>query len=289
MIKRPSTPTTPIPDKVLSVAEMQRGILRIKERIAELDGFNMGLIQTRNNPPETLSLQVAIAGTLAKIFGEGTTTYARYEQAASIPARFGFASRDFPAVNDYREKIGKNIQQSKLVLQQAIRALEDEISDANDALLTSKNTLTPAGQKIFLVHGHDEAKNLTVARFLEKLDFEVVILHEQPNKGRTIITKFREEAADVGFAIVLMTPDDHGAKLNATTRPRARQNVVFELGFFLGALGAERVAALIKGDVEKPSDFDGVVYISLDDGNWRIDLAKELKAVGFEIDMNRVI
>ncbi len=131
--------------------------------------------------------------------------------------------------------------------------------------------------------------SLTTSEPNRQLGFEPVILHEQPNKGRTIITKFREEAADVGFAVVLMTPDDHGGKQSADTRPRARQNVVFELGFFIGALGAERVAALVKGDVERPSDFDGVVYISLDQGHWKIDLAKELKAAGFDVDFNKAI
>jgi predicted nucleotide-binding protein len=106
--------------------------------------------------------------------------------------------------------------------------------------------------------------------------------------GRTIITKFREEAADVGFAVVLMTPDDYGGKVRAARNPRARQNVVFELGFFIGTLGPGRVAALVKGGIERPSDLDGVVYISLDDGSWKEELGRELEAAGFEIDWNRM-
>jgi predicted nucleotide-binding protein len=153
--------------------------------------------------------------------------------------------------------------------------------------MNQASTVLP--KRIFIVHGHDEGTRETVARFVETLGFKAVILHEQPNKGRTIITKFREEAADIGFAIVLMTPDDHGGKAGGESRPRARQNVVFELGFFIGALGPEKVAALVKGEVEKPSDFHGVVYIPLDQGEWRISLAKELKAAGFEVDLNRVI
>ena len=144
-------------------------------------------------------------------------------------------------------------------------------------------------RRIFVVHGHDEGARETVARFIGQLGFEPVILHEQANKGRTIITKFREEANDAAFAVVLMTPDDHGGKAGAPTRQRARQNVVFELGFFIGALGPEKVASLVKGDVEKPSDFDGVVYISLDGGSWKIELAKEFKAAGLEIDSNKVM
>ena len=118
---------------------------------------------------------------------------------------------------------------------------------------------------VFIVHGHDEASLHMVARFVEQLGLKAIVLHERPNKGRTIITKFQEEAAGIGFAIVLMTPDDLGkAKDAAGLKSRARQNVVFEFGFFIGALRPERVAALVKGDIERPSDLDGVVYISLD-------------------------
>lgn len=147
-------------------------------------------------------------------------------------------------------------------------------------------------RKVFIVHGHDDAARETVARFIEKLGFEAVILHERPNKGRTIITKFREEAAGVGFAIVLMTPDDVGGAapfVAGTLKPRARQNVVFELGFFIGELGPERVAALIKGDIERPSDFDGVVYISLDNGSWKAELTRELEVAGYAIDWNKAM
>ena len=137
----------------------------------------------------------------------------------------------------------------------------------------------PATRKVFVVHGHDgEAKN-EVARFLSKLGLEEVILHERANKGRHLLTKFQEESEGASFAVVLLTPDDVGGAVGGLHLSRARQNVVFELGFFIGKLGASRVAALVKGDVEKPSDFDGVAYIALDRaGGWKGLLAKELKA-----------
>jgi predicted nucleotide-binding protein len=84
-----------------------------------------------------------------------------------------------------------------------------------------------------------------VARFLEQLGLEAVILHEQANKGRALITKFHEVASDIGFAVVLMTADDVGGlRESGQQQARARQNVIFELGFFIGALGPDRVAAL---------------------------------------------
>ena len=119
--------------------------------------------------------------------------------------------------------------------------------------------------------------------------FEPIILHERPNKGRALITKFREEAAGAGFAGVLMTPDEVKAEAAAELKPRARQNVVFELGFFIGKLGPEQVAALVEGDIEIPSDFDGVVYIALDQADWQTKLGMELQEAGYQFNWNKVM
>lgn len=164
----------------------------------------------------------------------------------------------------------------------------DQVLGAVPAVVSAPHAARPkARRKVFIVHGHDPGPREAVARFLERIDFEPVILHERPNKGRTIITKFQQEAADVGFAVVLMTPDDPGLKGEGSPG-RSRQNVVFELGFFIGVLGPERVAAVVKGDVEKPSDFDGVMYIQFDSGDgWKLTLARELEAAGFDVDLNK--
>jgi predicted nucleotide-binding protein len=149
------------------------------------------------------------------------------------------------------------------------------------------------GSKVFIVHGHDEAAKEKVTRFLEKLDLEAVILHEQPDKGKTIIEKLETHSSDVdiGYAVVLLTPDDLGALAIEKNKlsPRARQNVVFELGYFLAKLGRERVHALYQGEIELPSDYQGVIYTPLDPHEaWKAKLAKELKAVGFKIDLNKL-
>lgn len=145
-------------------------------------------------------------------------------------------------------------------------------------------------KRIFIVHGHDVAVRESVARFLERIDLEVVILHEQANQGRTIIEKV-EANSDVGFAVVLLTPDDEGRALGQDRlEPRARQNVLLELGYFIARLGRANVCALKRGNVEIPSDFAGVVWTSMDDnGGWKSELAKELKAAGYEIDWNKVM
>ena len=146
-------------------------------------------------------------------------------------------------------------------------------------------------KKVFIVHGHDNAAKEAVARYLEKLGLTPVVLHELPNKGRTIIEKF-EDYSDVGFAVVLLTPDDEGGLRTqpSNRNPRARQNVVLELGYFLGAIGRERVCALKSESVEIPSDYEGVVFTEFDEaGGWKLQLAGELKACGFDIDANLLI
>jgi len=147
------------------------------------------------------------------------------------------------------------------------------------------------GNRVFIVHGHDEEAKQSLARCIEKLGLEAIILHEQPNQGRTIIEKF-EDYAGAGFAVILLTPDDVGAsrKDRDNLKPRARQNVILELGFFIGRLGRQRVCALHRGDLEIPSDLFGVLWVSLDPNDaWQFALAREMKAAGLDVDLNRLI
>lgn len=150
-------------------------------------------------------------------------------------------------------------------------------------------------KKVFLVHGQDEEAKAVVARFITGCNLTPIILHEQPNGGRTIIEKFEREA-DVGFAVIILTPDDVGGLRDGDTltsvqlNTRARQNVVLELGYFAGRLGRGRVAALKKGDLEMPSDIAGVVWTALDAADaWKMSLARELKSAGFEFDVAQAL
>jgi len=146
--------------------------------------------------------------------------------------------------------------------------------------------------RVFIVHGHDEAAKYAVQALLERLGLEGVILDEQTGRGDTIIAKFEREAGNAAFAVVLLTPDDKGGVATGGVnqlKPRARQNVIFELGYFAAKLGRGRVCALRRGDVEIPSDFSGVQYLPYDDGGaWRIALAKEMRDAGLPVDMNRL-
>jgi len=149
----------------------------------------------------------------------------------------------------------------------------------------------PVSKRVFVVHGHNEAALSKVARFLEHVGLDPVVLHEQPNKGRTIIEKF-EAHSDVAFAVVLLTGDDVGYANRAdaqAAKPRARQNVILELGYFLGKLGRERVCPLCEEGLETPSDYDGVVYVPLDAaGAWQMSLGRELREAHLPVDLNQL-
>ena len=140
--------------------------------------------------------------------------------------------------------------------------------------------------RVFVVHGHDAGMRDSVARILNNLGLESIVPHEQPDRGRTIIEKFYDYS-EVEFAVVLLSPDDMGYTSEAspdTAQPRARQNVILELGFFLGKLGRENVVALHKGNVEIPSDFSGVLFTPyVSGGDWPYKLTRELRLSGYEV------
>ena len=164
--------------------------------------------------------------------------------------------------------------------------LEDMAEENTPTTQVFSKTAPSNTDKIFIVHGHDGELKQSVARIIEKQGIEAIILSEQANKGRTIIEKF-EGYSDVGGAICLFTADDLGkAKDDDTYKTRARQNVVLETGYFMGKLGRDHVVLLADKGIEMPSDLSGVVYT--DTAKWEIDLLKELKAMGYTVDFNKL-
>jgi predicted nucleotide-binding protein len=146
--------------------------------------------------------------------------------------------------------------------------------------------------KVFVVHGRDVGIRAQVENCLRRLDLEPIVLEAASNQGRTIIEKFEQETIDVAFAVVVMSADDFGKgpdEQGWPTEPnRARQNVILELGYFMGALGRERVAALVSPGVEQPSDVHGIVYIPFG-GGWDVLLTRELGAAGLPVDLNKLL
>ncbi len=209
--------------------------------------------------------------------------------------RASFHSMVHPTSRDNELKIWEDgrakLRNVIITMIEEIKLFSDEDTNTNENTKTEKSESLV--RKIFIVHGHDEAMKQAVARIVEKMDFEAIILHEQANRNRTIIEKF-SDYSDVGFAIVLLSADDIGGKIGEAEimKSRARQNVVFEMGYFIGKLGRERVAILHPSvnDFEMPSDYSGVIYLDYDiKGTWKFELARELKECGYSVDLNSLI
>lgn len=199
--------------------------------------------------------------------------------------------------SEHMQAFNSGVNQAKGFLESRIDDLREHTSSIAVAVAATESLPSvDAGadsRRIFVVHGHDHGALETVARFLTKLQLEPIILHEQTDEGRTIIEKFEAHASEVRCAVILLTADDIGGPKGTVPEklmPRARQNVIFEFGYFAGSLGRTHTFALVEKDVELPSDLGGLVYISLDDnGMWRLRLVKELKAAGLEVDANHAL
>ena len=183
----------------------------------------------------------------------------------------------------------QNTQHSELPNTQVHTGQKNQADKQSELAKGSRETMN---KKVFIVHGHDNEAKQETARILEKIGLDAIILHEQPDAGKTIIEKI-EAYTDVSFAVVLYTECDLGRAKKAAVddeRYRARQNVVFEHGFLIGKLGRDKVCALVKGDVETPGDISGVVYTKMDDdGAWKMQLIRNMKAAGLNIDANRLV
>lgn len=172
--------------------------------------------------------------------------------------------------------------------------LEDiKLDEAIHPTINKENKIVNS-ENIFIVHGHNDEMKISVARTIEKLKLKAIILHEQPSKGKTIIEKFTDNS-EVGFAIVLLSADDIAYSKSdkpENAKYRARQNVIFELGYFIGKLGRDRVLALHENvdNLEIPTDYSGVLFVPFDKaGKWQFDLVKELKALNINVNANDII
>ncbi|WP_097306379.1 TIR domain-containing protein [Pseudomonas chlororaphis] len=289
MARKTPSVVPPQPKLRLTSQEIDRGLARLSERIAELRAFDLNTVRG-GNTPELQAMEVAIKDSLIRCFGEDTSAYRTYAAATDLtyyPMVFTTGQ-----VIDYYTPIQRRVLHSVALLEQAQKSLKEDLADlpASEAVETASipENKTVNSDRVFVVHGHDEGARESVARFLEKLGLEPIILHEQANRGRTVIEKI-EGHRDVGFAVVLLTPDDQGCVKGGQLEPRARQNVLLELGYFLGYLGRDRVCALKRGQVEIPSDFAGVVWTSMNDEGWKQALSRELQDAGYEIDWNKVM
>lgn len=280
--------STPVKQQAsLTPEQIRVSIERLKRRVEDVRKFNPGNVHDQYNIPDVEALSASIDEALSRTFGNETVDYERYKNASYFdngPHNYAY---DVP-ISEVRQSLSKSRARNIALLEQAIAALEERLQE--EAATTTSNpaaatSVSITSKRIFVVHGHAGVED-SVARFLMQLKFRPVILHEEANEGRTIIEKF-EAHADVGFAVVLLTDDDVGGEKNGPQKPRPRQNVVLELGYFIGKLGRKRVCALKRGEIEFPSDILGVIWTEFDsNGGWRQKLAKELQAAGYDIDWN---
>lgn len=275
-----------------SVGEIDQAIAKLHRRIDDVKGLAVdGLIDST----DLHNIQNSIIDDLRDIFGPESAEFDRYQFFRIWDGQLYTSMRPEYIQKCYRDGIHSTVK----TLTALVKRLEERKSDMIKAdeepfweagKVQLKTPLT--GNKIFIVHGHDQAAKEAVARAVEKLELVSIILHEQPDLGKTVIEKLEHNAEGASFAIVLLTPDDIGcpAQRPEDTQGRARQNVIFELGFFIGKLGRERVCVLYKDGVELPSDYSGVVYVPLDhDGAWRLKLAQNMYHAGIGLDANKLL
>ena len=220
-------------------------------------------------------------GILERAFGENHATVDEVMYAGKGPQFSGMSEQDYDD-NRRTELVAK--LETIAGLLQLLRI------DAACVPAPVQPPLATQAGGVFIVHGHDQRRH-ELEVLLRKLDLQVTVLADEPNRGQTVIEKL-ESSSNCAFAVVLVTGDDEGrlaATPTAPLRPRARQNVILELGYFMARLGRSRVCALYEPGVEIPSDYAGVLFVELDAGSaWHFKLGKELKAAGLAVDMNKL-
>ncbi len=215
-----------------------------------------------------------------------TNTFGKGSEQLKDFADISFWSMYADTLSEKQQEYLEGLSKAKANLESMI----EEISEywQNEEVDAKGDQVPLNNRKVFIVHGRDEGSKHEVARFLQKLDFEPIILAEMPSGGKTIIEKV-EEYSEVGYAVVLLTKDDEGALVGEQLELRARQNVIFELGFFVGKLLRGRVCALTKGGPpEILSDYAGVEFVPMED-NWEKRLMQELRKAGFDVDANKAL
>ena len=235
-----------------------------------------------NSDPEFAAWEMKVKRFISNKYGAKSLEMDKFNKTSFFIGVWGMNSTEEEIHRDAVNSCRNGLKTTKAILEAYLEELSEEV----ESTIQSQPQTSRDISKIFIVHGHDGELKEAVARILEKQDINPIILSEQANTGLTIIEKF-EKNSDVGCAICLFTADDIGRAEAATDdKPRARQNVVFEAGYFIGKLGRDRIIILSDNGIEIPSDLAGVVYTNTQ--NWQVELLKELKSMGYNIDFNKL-
>lgn len=214
---------------------------------------------------------------LNKNFGEESFEFKNFNNISFL-LWFNYDLPDYEKIEQYK----KGLLTSKNFLSKILEDIRE-----GEIVQDKKENINYNNKKVFIVHGHNGELREKIARILSLLELEPIILSEQPNQGKTIIEKLEDYSNDVECAVCLFTADDLCQTKNDKQEYRARQNVVFETGYFIACLSRERIIIVKDKKVEIPSDLSGVVYN--DTENLKFDILKELKKIGFDVDANKLV
>jgi hypothetical protein len=271
-------PKYPKEESIKPTLSPEQAIELLRKQLGQIDK----LLQLHYDDPEVNKWDNFTKQIIIKAFGKPHENLNAYHH----PKLFGPMWMNMPK-EAIQENYIKGLNNLKKLLEGFIEQLET-FGGIEGVQETKINIETPSiRRKVFIVHGHNEQAKSELALILTRLGLEPIILHEQPSQGLTVIEKL-EKHSDVGFAFVLLTPDDKGCQKDKDNLlPRARQNVVFEFGLFVGKLGRNRVCCLYTGNVDLPSDLQGLVYLPFKDSvnEIQLDIVKELKAAGYEVNL----
>ncbi len=229
---------------------------------------------------EWTAWRVRVNGAIKALFGETSAPFKMVEKADTARL-IGFGREKFENVKSHY--LG--------ALQAALEVLEN---DTFGELLQQETAIAPKDltNKIFVVHGHDDAAKAELEIILREMGLEPIVLHRQADEGQTIIEKF-EAHADVGYAFILLTPDEIAYVVGEDGKPdderhkeyRARPNVIWEFGYFVGRLTRKRTCCLYRGGVTLPSDLNGLIYKKFNHSVEEVGYAirKELTKAGYKL------
>ncbi len=273
---------------------MQKKIELLNRLIAEGEKFTFDNFSYPNasgrefggdDKPEWLAWKTRAYNLIQKLTDEKSPSNRLAVEALAIPTR-----------GNYDDKFNRARATFLNALRMTATLIEDDsfLEGRLDELKVEPNDLPAPSNKVFVVHGHDQALKIDVERFIHQIGLEPIVLHRQPDKGQTIIEKF-EEHSDVGYAFILLTPDEVAYTIDQEKLPdasrkkelRTRPNVIFEFGFFVGKLGRQRVCCIYKEGVVLPSDLTGLIYKKVADSidSQAYSIIQELKAAGYKLQI----
>lgn len=290
--RRPSAPPAPKPVLELVVSRDDARV-RLQERIEK----GLELKQRRVETRETFEV---LSNDYSKWDSFNSELLKRLFTTDEMPKEYNFWGSMAMSIRESSlgEKIAdvyKDIDKKIHRLDSIIERLElIPLSVTIQAVVPTQQAILaqPRTKKVFVVHGRDEIAKTNLEVFLHEVGLEPVVLHRQADEGLTIIEKF-EKHSDVGYAFILLTPDEVAYLAEEDSKPenarnkefRARPNVIFEFGYFVGKLGRSRVCCLYTGNVTLPSDVSGMIYKRYEKSIEEVaySVIKDLKASGYGI------